>query len=201
MSRYSEYFTKLKAKYIKIGSVQIDEISTDGTFAGNSDTAVPTEKAVKTYVAGVVSGSVASAFIEDPDGAATGDMIYYDGTDWVLVTTVGAGDMLYFDGTDWQVSSPAGAGDIYYFDGTDVVTVSPAATGDMTYFDGADWQVVSPSAGDILYFNGTAVTGVTPAASGDMIYYDGAAWNVITIGSSGDVLTVNASGIPEFVTP
>ena len=30
--------------------VAIDEFSTDGTLAGNSDTAVPTEKAVKTYV-------------------------------------------------------------------------------------------------------------------------------------------------------
>ena len=31
----------------------IDEFSTDGTLAGNSDTAVPTEKAVKTYVSNV----------------------------------------------------------------------------------------------------------------------------------------------------
>ena len=33
----------------------IDEFSTDGTLAGNSDTALPTEKAVKTYADGVVA--------------------------------------------------------------------------------------------------------------------------------------------------
>lgn len=50
MGKYSEYFTYLKAKYIKIGSTEINEISTDGAMAGNSDSCVPTEKAVKTYV-------------------------------------------------------------------------------------------------------------------------------------------------------
>jgi hypothetical protein len=35
---------------ITIGSVQVDEFSTDGTMSGNSDTALPTEKAIKTYV-------------------------------------------------------------------------------------------------------------------------------------------------------
>jgi len=50
MSKFSEYFTYIKAKYIKIGAVQINEISTDGTLGGNSDLCVPTEKAVKTYV-------------------------------------------------------------------------------------------------------------------------------------------------------
>jgi hypothetical protein len=50
MGKYSEYFTYIKAKYMKIGSVQISEFSTDGTMAGNSDVAIPTEQAVKTYV-------------------------------------------------------------------------------------------------------------------------------------------------------
>ena len=94
MSKYSEYFTHLKAKYIKIGSVQIDEISTDGTFAGNSNTCVPTEKAVKTYVANVLSGEAASAFIEDPTGAATGDILYYDGEDWQVLTVGASGAVL-----------------------------------------------------------------------------------------------------------
>jgi len=35
----------------------INEFSTDGTLAGNSDDAVPTEKAVKTYVDGVAGGN------------------------------------------------------------------------------------------------------------------------------------------------
>lgn len=36
----------------------INEFSTDGTLAGDSDSAVPTEKAVKTYVDGLIGGSV-----------------------------------------------------------------------------------------------------------------------------------------------
>ena len=43
-------FRWIKTKLFQIGNVRIDKISTDATMAGNSDTAVPTEKAVKTYV-------------------------------------------------------------------------------------------------------------------------------------------------------
>ena len=43
---------KLTTKYLKMGTVTINEFSTDGTMAGNSDSALPTEKAVKTYVDG-----------------------------------------------------------------------------------------------------------------------------------------------------
>jgi hypothetical protein len=38
----------------------INEFSTDGTLGGNSDTAVPTEQAVKTYVASYVSAQIAA---------------------------------------------------------------------------------------------------------------------------------------------
>lgn len=94
MSKFSEYFTYIKAKYIKIGSVQINEISTDGTFAGNSDLCVPTEKAVKTYVAGVVSGTIGSGFIEDPASGATGDLLYYTGTAWARLAAGASGEVL-----------------------------------------------------------------------------------------------------------
>jgi hypothetical protein len=36
------------------------------------------------------------------------------------------------------------------------------------------------------------------AATGDMLYFDGAAWQVLTAGSSGDVLTINAEGLPVW---
>lgn len=41
---------KLTTKYLKMGTVTINEFSTDGMMADNSDVALPTEKAVKTYV-------------------------------------------------------------------------------------------------------------------------------------------------------
>lgn len=43
-------FRWIKTKLFQMGNVRIDKISTDDTMAGNSDTAVPTEKAVKGYI-------------------------------------------------------------------------------------------------------------------------------------------------------
>ncbi len=43
-------FRWIKTKLFQMGNVRIDKISTDATMAGNSDTAVPTEKAVKGYI-------------------------------------------------------------------------------------------------------------------------------------------------------
>jgi hypothetical protein len=60
----------IKCVALEAGSgAEINEFSTDGTLAGNSDSAVPTEKAVKTYVdtvSGAISGGVSD------HGALTG---------------------------------------------------------------------------------------------------------------------------------
>ena len=60
----SEEFDLAGLNELQLGSITagktgatINEFSTDGTFADNSDSAVPTEKAVKTYVDGKVAGS------------------------------------------------------------------------------------------------------------------------------------------------
>ena len=67
----------------------INAFSTDGTLTGNSDTALPTEKAVKTYVDNVTSGAVMS--INDlSDGKAD-----VDGSSLFLGINAGAND----DGT------------------------------------------------------------------------------------------------------
>jgi len=58
----------------------INEISTDGTFAGNSDTAVPTEKATKTYV-DANSGKSSTIFsFAGCDDKGNGTHGYYVGT-------------------------------------------------------------------------------------------------------------------------
>lgn len=72
----------------------INEFSTDGTLGGNSDSAVPTEKAVKTYVDGV-SGSDEKVKI---DAAATAGYVGAASNDGVLRT--GAG-LTYTDGGDY----------------------------------------------------------------------------------------------------
>jgi len=64
---------------------EINEFSTDGTLAGNSDTAVPTEKAVKTYVDG--------AAVSDHGGL--GGLGDDDHTQYALLTGRAAGQSLY----------------------------------------------------------------------------------------------------------
>jgi hypothetical protein len=64
----SEEFDLAGLNELQLGSITagrqgatVNEFSTDGTFADNSDSAVPTEKAVKTYVDNEISQAVAGA--------------------------------------------------------------------------------------------------------------------------------------------
>ncbi|MCK9327019.1 MAG: hypothetical protein M0P69_16120 [Bacteroidales bacterium] len=107
-------FRWIKTKLLQIGAVKLDEISTDGTMAGNSDTAIPTEKAVKAYVdaskiglnfktpvdiatvaAGVLATSFAAGEIVDGAELVVGDRILVknqaDGKEnGIYVVTAGA---------------------------------------------------------------------------------------------------------------
>jgi len=74
--------------------ITVDEFSTDGTLAGDSDSAIPTEKAVKTYVDAQVSGGaiVGNEALSSTDTTATitfgspeADANY--GVAWSLVNT------------------------------------------------------------------------------------------------------------------
>lgn len=49
----------------------INEFSTDGTFGGDSDLAVPTEKAIKTYVTAALTGATGSSLSKVAFGSAT----------------------------------------------------------------------------------------------------------------------------------
>jgi hypothetical protein len=49
---------------LKLASgADVNEFSTDGTLAGNSDDAIPTEKAVKTYFDNVINGTTCRAYL------------------------------------------------------------------------------------------------------------------------------------------
>jgi len=90
----------------------IDEISTDGTLAGNSDTAVPTEQAVKTYVDAKLSGldwrnSVISASADTPPSSpSVGDRYLLLANtlngDWNGHTD----DVAEWDGSAWVFNTP-----------------------------------------------------------------------------------------------
>jgi len=92
--------------------VSIDEISADGTLAGNSDTAIPTEQAVKTYVDSKISGldwrgSVISASASAPPASPnTGDR-------YLLISGSLSGDWIghddqvaEWDGSAWVYTTP-----------------------------------------------------------------------------------------------
>jgi len=101
---------------ITLGGNLVNEFSTDGTLIGNSDTAIPTERAVKTYVDIAVGDAVKLNIIHtgvDSTGVI-GD---------VLLIDTGSGDI------DVELV-PTGEGKIVVYknstDGNDVI-ITPAA--------------------------------------------------------------------------
>jgi len=101
----------------------IDEFSIDGTFAGDSDTALPTEKAVKAYVDNKISGSI----LASTDNA----LARYDGTDGIQ----GSGIVIDDFNNISQVGNFDSTGNIF-------TTVGYIGTGNTT-----DFAVMSPAGG------------------------------------------------------
>jgi hypothetical protein len=62
---------------LTIDSNSVDEFSTDGAFTDNSDSAIPTEKAVKTYVDTTVSGAAGASAHADLTGLDADDHTQY----------------------------------------------------------------------------------------------------------------------------
>jgi hypothetical protein len=60
----------------------ITEFSTDGTLGGDSDSALPTEKAVKTYVDNEIAGAKVTYKYIKVTGQSEGDLHLSDGTNW-----------------------------------------------------------------------------------------------------------------------
>jgi hypothetical protein len=87
-------------------AVSIDEFSTDGTLGGNSDTALPTEKAVKTYVDTEIAGVGGGSTEPNPQYAA-GSFDYPASNPAPLDTDTGANGtikrQLFDDSTDESV--------------------------------------------------------------------------------------------------
>lgn len=78
---------------------RLNEFSTDGTLAGNSDTAAPTEKAVKTYADNLISSSaklaIASKLIENGTGIRGFWPMSAVDASGNVVNTTGLGNMSY----------------------------------------------------------------------------------------------------------
>jgi len=123
----SEEFDLTGLNELQLGSVRagkkgatVDEFSTDGTMADNSDTAVPTEKAVVTYVTDQLNSGAASAYLlKDADvdttvnvdlatdGSANSITFATAGTTRLTISNVGqiTAETGYTPSTDYALST------------------------------------------------------------------------------------------------
>lgn len=146
---------------------------------------------------------------------AQGAVIYYDGTDWVLLTPGTAGDVLTSGGAGadptWEAPTVANIqslldgisttqGVVLYYNGTDWVALSPGTSGHFLKTNGAganpswasaaaDIQTlldgISTTQGAILYYNGTDWVALGPGTSGHFLKTQGAGANPVWAADNG----------------
>ena len=95
-----------------------------------------------------------------PTGTGTGQMIWWNGTGWVVTITPTTGSYLYWNGTAW----------------------ANAVAGDATSIDGYPVNVTGVGNGDVLYWSNVGavqqwLTGPTPTGDGQLQY-----WNTASSG-------------------
>ena len=95
-----------------------------------------------------------------PTGTGTGQMIWWNGTGWVVTVTPTTGNYLYWNGTAW----------------------ANAVAGDATSIDGYPVNVTGVGNGDVLYWSNVGavqqwLTGPTPTGDGQLQY-----WNTASSG-------------------
>ena len=119
-----------------------------------------------------------------------------DGLTDVVITNAANGDILYFDGTNWVNLGSGDNGNLLTLSSdipawvNRVVTAGTALSGGGSL--GAD--ITINYAGAITDQSDVVIT---DAANGDVWYWDGTDWVNLGIGSAGEVLTVTA-GIPAW---
>jgi hypothetical protein len=119
-----------------------------------------------------------------------GDVIYYNGSNWVALTYGTAGEVLTTQGLGsaptWELGLPG----------------SPVQ-GDVLYYNGSAWTRLAPgTSGQYLKTQGAAANPVWdnvdafPASpnQGEIVYYNGSAWVNLAVGTSGQKLTTNGAG-------
>ena len=171
----TEEFDLTGLNELQLGSVRagkkgatVDEFSTDGTMADNSDTAVPTEKAVVTYVTDQLNSGAASAYLlKDADvdttvnvdiatdGSANSITFATAGTTRLTISNVGQiiAETGYTPSTDYALSTKkyiddalGGLSQNSISENDTNVTVSDSGTGSVvTSVDGTTRLTVSGS--------------------------------------------------------
>jgi len=180
----SEEFDLAGLNELQLGSITagkqgatINEFSTDGTFADNSDTAVPTEKAVKTYVdqeidnlsasqGTIVAGdSPTQSKVEVTGTGAATDTIDFD-INGTQVAQIGSQYVLVPKGT--TANRPGSPASGYFRFNTDTTTFEG--------YDGTQWSGIGGG-------NPWAVVNTTPytASNNDRLLVDTSGGTTITI--------------------
>ncbi len=125
----------------------ISEFSIDGTFIGNSDTAVPTEKATKTYVDNVINNAVRNVQNISYDSTAmAGDLLLVDTTSGNinidLLPDLKGRILVLKNGIDNDVIITAPSGIIYDGGPVPSVTITLAYASKEFLCDGVDFWVI-----------------------------------------------------------
>ena len=154
------------------------------------------------YLAAVGNGSNASRWVPSigsslPTGTTLGQIIYYDGTNWVTNTAPTAiGDIMFWDGSSWvsTIMTPTADGQIFFWSQTNTRWqhgVAPSSTAQMLVWSGSNWTPVTMN-GDasINYLGIITLANVTLAAG---TYGDATHVPQITFNSKG--LITNASSV------
>lgn len=223
MSRYSEYFTNMKCKYFKMGSATISEVSTDGTLAGNSDSKIPTQKAIKTYVDGralawdamVYKGVIACAGNPNYPAANAGE-VYIVSTagkiGGVSGIVVQVGDMVICNTDGTTSGDEATKGTYWNIIQTNTGTLYTAETSvtDNTVprYDGTTGTLIQDSpvaiddngsinipSGQTYKINNTAITYTDVGAAASGHTHSGVYIPVVTTGTAAPATTPGAVGL------
>ena len=145
-----------------VSGTNINEFSTDGTLAGNSDNAVPTEQAVKTYVDAEIAAVVANDNeIHADDSRVT---VWDDGTNagWVEVVVDGV-QVQYWDSqaTSIRMGKASGAGRVTV---TDTSVTSSVGADELLYLTPTSSKVGLTSGGQLSVTNTEATLQVNSQA-------------------------------------
>ena len=145
----------------------INEFSTDGTLADASDDAVPTEKAVRTYVD--------NAIPQLEDGTATGQLTFWDGNEWTYTETT----ELFWDDTNKRVgigtATPATALDVEGYVTLSLGTAINEFSTDGTLAGDSDDAVPTEKAVK-AYVDDNAANIEDGTAAGQMAFWNGSTW-------------------------
>jgi hypothetical protein len=171
----------------------ISEFSTDATFTDASDTALPTELAVKTYVESLTS-NISSNIVDLNDVVVTNlapnEVLQYNGSNWVNVDLASAQDT----NTTYSVSAvdnPTG-GAYIQLNGSDASTdfvELTAGTGVTITRTSASAIEIGAGTGSLSIDDLSDVnTSTTAPTTGQVLKWDGAQWvpaNDATLGGAG----------------